>query len=154
MILMVVTVFWHIDAVAGWLNGTTLTKHFGINTVLADAIAKCPDILFHSTYYALAVSLISLVVTAILLYNYIVDKMECFDVLRISMIIMIISVWAFPFIHGVADLAATALQIRDTSNFDVFQLGIAGWPLIVVTAICSVVLWLNGRARVLKYSAF
>ena len=142
-LLLIMTLFWHVQAVSGWLNGKTMVEWYGMDTVLADAIAACPDILFYSTYFAMGVSVIMLVITAVVLYRYVVDEMEGYDALNITTICSLIAVWAFPIIHVAADLTASALQIRDTSGFDVFQLDIAGLPLLVISAVCVAVLWVN-----------
>lgn len=147
VIILIMTLLWHLEAVVGWLNGTTMVKQYGVDTVLANAIAQCPDILFYATYVALGFSLIMLAVTAWVLYRYMVEEMEFGKALNISTICAMATVWAFPVIHAVTDLAATAMVVRDTTGFDVFQLGIDAWPMLVTTAVCAVVLWVNKRVN-------
>ena len=155
-ILMLMTIFWHLEAASGWMNGTTMVEHYGMDPILANAVAACPDILFYATHAALGVSLIMLVITSVLFYRYVIGETEGHDALLITMICSIIAVWAFPFLHAITDLTASAAEvrdsvgvIRDTRLFDVFQLGIEGWPLMVTTGVCCVVLWVNRRVNIL-----
>lgn len=151
-LILVASLVWHIEAASGWLNGNTMVSQFGMDPVMAKAIAECPDILFYSTYIAFALSLALLVVTAVVLYRYLINKISGYVALIVTMIGTIASVWGFPLIHAFADLAATPIGVKDTAGivrntklFDVFQLGIDGWPLLVITAVCCAVLVLNKR---------
>lgn len=151
-LILVATLVWHLEAVTGWLNGNTMVTQFGMDPVIAKAIAECPDILFYSTYIAFALSLALLVVTAVVLYRFLINKMSGYVALIITMVGSIVSAWGFPLIHAFADLAATPIKIKDTAGivrdthmFDVFQLGIEGWPLLVITAVCCAILWVNKR---------
>lgn len=145
IILLLAMLFLHGKSIVGWLDGTTMVSQFGMDSVLATAIARCPDLLFHATYYSLALSAIMLVVTFVMLYRFLCDKTDSYDALSVSVICSIVTTWAFPFIHAILDLGATALNIRDTSGFDVGQLGIDLQPMIIITVVYFVILWLNKR---------
>lgn len=147
---------WLLNGTAGWLNGSTMVNWYGMSPVLADTIMKGPDILFFATYLALGVSVILLAIVIWCVYRYFIDEMEGYTALLIVMICAIAAIWAFPFIHVFTDLFATAVQIadgeavaRDTRAFDVFQLGIDILPLLVKSAVCCLVLWINRRVRIL-----
>ena len=149
-ILLVATLAWQFKGIIGWLTGATMVDVFGMSPVLATAIVKCPDILFYSTYFALGVSVIAFIVTAFVTHRFVCDEMDGCDALNTAVIGSMVTLWAFPVIHGCADLLATATKIRDTSGFDVFQLGIDIWPLLISTAVCVVIAALNKRVDILK----
>lgn len=149
-VLLLVTLAWHFKAIIGWLTGATMVDQFGMEAPLATAIAKCPDILFYSTYVALGVSVIMFIVTAFVSHRFVCDEMDGCDALNTAVICSLVSIWAFPVIHACADLLATALKTRDTSGFDVFQLGIDIWPMLISSAVCVVILSLNKRVDIMK----
>lgn len=146
IVLLLMTLFWHIQNTVGWLNGTIMTDLYGIDANLANAISQCPDILFYTTHITLAISLVMLGVTGWVLYRYVVEEMDSHKALNITAICAMVTVWIFPITHAFADLTATAMVVRDTSGFDVFQLGIDAGPMVVISAVCAVVLWVNKRA--------
>ena len=154
LLILVATACWHLIGVSGWMSGKALVDLYGVNEVLATAIGRDPSILFNATYYAMAVSVIMLGITLVMLYLFLFDERDAYDSLKIVLPCSIITTWSFPIIHAATDLAATAQNIRDTSGFDVFQLGIDMTPMVVITAVCIVLMWLNKRINIcIRYTA-
>ena len=133
------------ESVCGWLNGNTMVTQYGIDPILADAIVKCPDLLFYATYVTLGLSLIFLFVVGRMFVLYISDECEASTALNVTLGCSIAAAWSFPVVHVVTDLAATGFNLRDTTGLDAFQLGTDTWPLIVITLVCVVLLVINKR---------
>jgi len=149
LFLLIATVFWHLQALTGWLNGSTLVRYFGIDSVLANAISKSPDILFYATYFAMGLSVIMLIVTLVVLYFFFCDECDTHLAVKTVVSCSLASIWAFPVIHAITDLTASAIIERDTTGFDVFQLGINAGPLVLASVVCIAILWLNKRINIL-----
>lgn len=149
LLILIATACWHLIGVSGWMSGKALVDLYGVDEVLASAIGACPDILFNATYYAMALSVGMLILTVVMLYLFLFDERDAYDSLKIVLPCSIITTWAFPIIHAATDLAATAMNTRDTTGFDVFQLGIDMTPMLVITAVCLVLMWLNKRINIL-----
>ena len=145
LLILIATAIWHLYALSGWLNGNTLVNYFGLERPLATAISESPDILFYATYFAMGLSAIMFIVTLVTLVFYCCNEWDAYLAIRIVITCSIVSIWAFPFLHAITDLTATAFNVRDTSGFDVFQLGIDMWPMVINSAVCIVILWLNKR---------
>lgn len=141
--LLLITAVWHLQNLLGWLNGKTLTSLYGVNELLADAIAKSPNILFHSTYYCLVISLGVTAYVLYMIYRALFDKDTAQDALTPVLYTSIVFPWVFPTVHIIADLVATAMQLRTTMMFDVFQLNIDLLPTCAITIISLLLVWLN-----------
>ena len=149
LLILAATTCWHLIGVSGWLSGQALVDYYGVSQVLADAIGNDPSILFGATYYAFALSLIMFGITIVMLYLFIFDERDAYDSLKIVLPCSIITTWAFPIIYAATDLAATAQNTRDTTGFDVFQLGIDMSPMFVISGVCIFLMWLNKRVNIL-----
>lgn len=145
--ILLMSVLWHLQAVCGWLNGNTMVEHYGISSVLAEAIVRCPDLVFYATYISLALSILMLVIIGRMFVRFICDEVEASTALNVTLGCSIGTAWSFPVIHVVVDMIATGLNIRDTTGMDAFQLGIDIWPLIVITVVCIVLLMVNRRVE-------
>lgn len=143
IILLVVTAIWHLQNLLGWLNGKTLVQLYGVNELLADAIAKSPDILFNTTYYCLVISLGVTAFVLYMIYRALFDKDTAQDALTPVLYSSIVFPWVFPTVHIVADMVATAKQVRTTMMFDVFQLNMDMLPTCAITIISLLLVWLN-----------
>lgn len=141
--LLLMSAIWHLEQMIGWLTGDTLMNLYNVSPLLADAIVKCPDILFHSTYYAFVVSLGCTIFVGYMIFRALFEKDSAQDALSPVLVVSAIFPWVFPIIHIVADIAGTALKIRSTMMFDVFQLGIEMAPLCIITVVSLLLLWLN-----------
>lgn len=145
IIVLVLAVLWHLKMVCGWLNGATLVDQYGIDPILVDAILKCPDLIFYTTYISLALSLAMLVIILVQFVRYICGVQDSHTALDVTMYCSIATAWSFPVIHVIADLAATGFNTRDTTGLDAFQLGTDGWPMIVISLVCFGLLMYNKR---------
>lgn len=141
--LLLMSAIWHMEQMVGWLTGETLTNLYNVSPLLADAIVKCPDILFHSTYYAFAASVGCTIFVGYMIFKALFEKDTAQDALSPVLVVSAIFPWIFPVIHIVADIAATALKVRSTMMFDVFQLGISMAPLCIISVVSLLLLWLN-----------
>lgn len=149
VILLLMSVFWHLRNVAGWWNGNTLVQVYGMDELLASAIGACPDILFYATHLSMATSIGFLIASLVLLVLFVIDSKDACAVLGPVMLFTIISIWAFPVFHAICDLLATAFEVRDTLDFDVFQLGIKAGPMLITTAVCFVIMQVNKRVNII-----
>ena len=77
------------------------------------------------------------------IYECVTNKEITFDKLRTYVLVTALSVWSVPLYHAIADLALTASKIRSILSFDLFDLGMNGWPMVAATALCIVVLVVN-----------
>lgn len=143
MFLLLLTALWNLQNVIGWLNCESLTRLYGVNSLLADAVAKCPDIVFYSTYITFAISIAVLVFTGYMIFKAIFNKCSAQDALNPVLISSMCYCWIFPVVHIVVDIAATALQVRSTMGFDFFQMEINALPICVITIVSALLLWLN-----------
>lgn len=143
--ILLLNLLWHLQMVAGWFNGATLIDQYGMEPILVEAMNRCPDLFFYSTYISAGICLVMLGIAVWMFIYYITDKIEGYIALNVAVGCAIGTAWTFPVVGFVADLFATAINLRDTSGLDVFQLGIDGWPLIVITGVCVAVLLINDR---------
>lgn len=141
--LLLATAIWHLQNLLGWLNGKTLVQLYGIDTLLADTIAKSPDILFHATYYTAVISLGVTVYVLYMIYRTLFDKDTAQDALTPVLLISSIFPWVFPTVHIIVDMVATAMRVRTTMMFDVFQLNMDMLPTCAITIISLLLFWLN-----------
>lgn len=149
-IILLVSAVWHLENLIGWFTGDVLANLYGMEANLAEAIAACPYILFYATYVAAFFSAAFLVIVLVLLYMMITGRLDETDVLTPTMLCTIVSIWLFPIAHVVADLIATVAKVRDTSGFDVFQLGIDMIPMLAITAVCCFVIIAGKRINMNK----
>ena len=141
--LLLLTAVWHLQNLLGWLNGNTLVELYGINELLADAISKSPDILFHATYYTAVISLGVTVFVLYMIYRTLFDKDTAQDALTPVLYTSAVFPWVFPTVHIITDVVGTAMRVRTTMMFDVFQLNMDMLPACAITIISVLLVWLN-----------
>ena len=141
--LLLVSVIWHLEQTIGWLNGDTLINLYRVNALLAGDIAESPDMLFFSTYFAFVISLGCTVFVGYMIFRALFEKDSAQDALTPVLWVSAVTPWVFPTIFIIADIAATAMKVRSTMMFDVFQLGIDMFSLIIVSVCSLALVWLN-----------
>lgn len=141
--LLLMSAVWHLEQLTGWLNGETLMNLYKVPQQVAEAIVVCPDILFYSTYVCLVISLGCTVFVGYMIFRALFDKDSAQDALNPVLLVSAVFPWVFPIVHVIADVAGTAMKVRSTMMFDVFQLGIDVFPLCIITVVSLALLWLN-----------
>lgn len=150
-VILLTSAVWHLQHFIGWFTGDVLMELYHIENALAKAIVDCPYILFYATYIAAGFSGVFLIGILYFLYAMLTGKMDADEALTPTMLFNLSTIWLFPIIHAVADLTATTLKVRDTSGFDVFQLGIDMIPMVIISAVCCLILWVGNKIRSINW---
>ncbi len=130
-------------ALVGWITGDTLSIFYGIDGLLLETAMQNNYLILYMNIFGIIACALMILYAAYTIYECVNDKEITFDKLRTYMIFTILSIWSIPLYHAIADLALTAAKVRSILSYDLFDLGMNGWPMLVVTALCIVVLIVN-----------
>lgn len=130
-------------ALVGWITGDTLEIFYGIDGLLLETAMQNNYMILYMNVFGIIACAIMILYAVYTIHECVTDKEITFDKLRSYMIFTALSIWSVPLYHAIADLALTAAKIRSILSFDLFDLGMNGWPMVVATALCIVVLVLN-----------
>lgn len=135
-------------ALVGWITGDTLSIFYGIGRaeesklLLETAMQNNYLILYMNTFGIIACA-VMILYGAYTIYECVTDKEISFDKFRTYIIFTALSIWSVPLYHALADLALTAAKIRSILSYDLFDLGMNGWPMVGATVLCIVLLVVN-----------
>lgn len=127
----------------GWITGDTLAIFYGIDGLFLENAMQTPYLILYMNVFGIIACLAMVVYSVLTIIGSITDKETTFDKLRDFMLMTALSVWAVPLYHAIADLAMTYMQIRSVLSFDIFDLGMNAWPMLISTVLCIVVLIVN-----------
>jgi hypothetical protein len=130
-------------ALVGWITGDTLSIFYGIDGLLLDTAMQNNYLILYMNYFGIIACAIMILLAGYYIYESIGDKEFTFDRLRNYMIFTALSIWGVPLYHAIADLAMTAGKVRSILSFDLFDLGMNGWPMVACTGLVILVLVLN-----------
>ena len=130
-------------ALVGWITGDTLEVFYGIDGLLLDTAMQNNYLILYMNTFGIIACAAMILYAAYTIYECVTDKEITFDKLRTYIIFTVLSIWSVPLYHAIADLALTAAKIRSILSFDLFDLGMNGWPMVVATGLCIVVLIVN-----------
>ena len=146
------TAVYYLVLLVGWFTGHTLELYYGIDGLLHSIAVENPYIILYMNYFGMGVCVLMALYAGYNLYDARFDKEASFDKLRSLMIFNIVATWAVPLYNALADLVYVTLRIRAISSYDLFDLGMTAWPMIIVTALSVVVILVNGHLGVVPAS--
>lgn len=129
--------------IVGWITGHTLEIFYGIDGLLHEVAMENNYLIMYMNYFGI---IASVVMIALAIYNIrecVIDKEFTFDKIRGFMILTAVSIWSVPLYNAVADLALVASRMRSILSFDLFDLGMTAWPMLICTVLCIAVLVVN-----------
>ena len=143
--LVLIGVIALINAVAlvGWITGDTLSIFYGIDGLLLDTAMQNNYLILYMNIFGIIACAAMILYGAYTIKECVTDKEITFDKFRDYVIYTALSIWSIPLYHAIADLALTAAKIRSILSFDLFDLGMNGWPMVAATALCIVLLVVN-----------
>lgn len=127
----------------GWLTGDTLDIFYGIDGLFLESAMKTPYLILWMNTFGVIACAIMVAYAAFTIYECITDKELTFDKMRDFMLFTMLSVWAVPLYHALADLVMTYAQIRSVLSFDIFDLGMDAIPMLISTGLCIVIMIVN-----------
>ena len=130
-------------ALVGWITGDTLDIFYGIDGLLLETAMQNNYLILYMNVYGIIACAFMILYAVYTIYECVTNKEITFDKLRTYVLVTALSVWSVPLYHAIADLALTASKIRSILSFDLFDLGMNGWPMVAATALCIVVLVVN-----------
>lgn len=130
-------------ALVGWITGDTLKLFYGIDGLFLETAMGTPYLILYMNVFGIIACALMVAYTVYTIIECVNDKESTFDKLRSYIIMTVLSIWAVPLYHAIADLAMTAAHVRSILSFDIFDLGMNGWPMLVCTGLCIVVLIVN-----------
>lgn len=133
----------NLAGIVGWITGHTLELFYGIDGLLHDVAMENNYLIMYMNYFGIIASVIMIVYAIWNIRECIIDKEFTFDKIRDFMLFTALSIWAVPLYNAIADLALVASRSRSILSFDLFDLGMTAWPMLICTALCIVVLVLN-----------
>lgn len=130
-------------ALVGWITGDTLSIFYGIDGLLLDTAMENNYLILYMNTFGIIACAAMIAYAAYTIYECVSDKEITFDKFRTYIIFTVLSIWSVPLYHALADLALTAAKIRSILSYDLFDMGMNGWPMVGATVLCIVLLVVN-----------
>lgn len=127
----------------GWITGHTLDIFYGIDGLFLENAMKTPYLILYMNTFGVIACAAMVLYAAYTIYECVNDKEITFDKLRDFILMTALSIWAVPLYHAIADLAMTYAHVRSVLSFDIFDLGMNAWPMLISTVLCVAVLIVN-----------
>lgn len=130
--------------------GVGLTMLYGIDGLFLEAAMTCPDMILYSHYTSAGICVVLALVTALGLVRSIKDKEKLAPALHTAAFTQILAAWTFPAVNILTDLIITSIkvngtQLRSSSAYDLFDMGITIIPGVIITVVALVVIYVNNR---------
>lgn len=131
-------------------NGSGLSILYDIDKTFLAAALECPDMILYSHLVTAGVCLVLTVITLIKVIGACKDTDKLAPALHFTAIAQIIAVWTFPVVNIATDMIVTSIkvngtQLRSSSAYDVFDMGLSIVVPIVITVICAAIIYVNKR---------
>lgn len=130
--------------------GFGLNLLYGIGGQFLESALICPDLILYSHYGAAGMCVLLAVITALGLVRSMKDKERLTGSLHTAAVSQIVAAWSFPVINILTDMVVTSVkvggtQLRSSSAYDLFDMGITIIPGLIISAAALIVIYVNNR---------